>query len=96
MTADAQDRRTLRLFDLSPTEVVVTRCLCGQIVEFGNGILQRRHRIPSDTLIYDLQFKLRCSHCNRTSGFTISVLDRNFIGASSRLPPERVIVEGGS
>ena len=29
-------------------------------VEYHKGFLQRRHRVPSDTLVFDLQFRLRC------------------------------------
>jgi hypothetical protein len=53
------------------------------ITEYGPGYLQRRHRIPSDTLSYDLQFRLRCPHCNRTKGFQIVVLDEHERGHSA-------------
>jgi len=36
-------------------------------------LLQRRYRIPSSTLIFDLQYRLRCRHCNATKGFAIDV-----------------------
>ena len=37
---------------------------CGRSVEYFPGFLQRRHRVPSDILVFDMQFRLRCSHCN--------------------------------
>ena len=51
--------RWLRLGDLAPHEVIVVSCPCGRSVEYHKGFLQRRHRVPSDTLVYDLQFRLR-------------------------------------
>jgi hypothetical protein len=86
------DHRTLRLFDLAPHETVVVRCECGRITEYGRGLLQRHHRIPSDTLVYDLQFRLRCQHCNRVMGFEISILDVRNRGDSSKPRVERIIV----
>lgn len=90
--AHKPDDRTIRLFDLAAHEIIVVRCECGRITEYGQGYLQRRHRIPSDTLVYDLQFRLRCQHCNRTKGFQISVLDERNRGHSSVPRVERVIV----
>ena len=93
--ADTRDPRTLRLYDLEPFESVVVTCRCGWIVSYGTGLLQRRHRISSDTLLYDLQFRLRCSHCNRRDGFKIAVQDTRHIGTGSQLPEPRVVVEPG-
>ena len=31
--------------------------------------------MPSDALVYDLQFSLRCSHCNARAGFRITIFD---------------------
>jgi len=67
--------RWLRLGDLAAHEVIVVRCTCGRSVEFPPGFLQRRHRMASDTLVFDLQFRLRCSHCNCRSGFRITIFD---------------------
>jgi hypothetical protein len=58
----------------------------------GGTVLQRRHRIPSDTLIFDLQFRLRCGQCNRQSGFRIAVADQRGRGDRAAARPERVIV----
>ena len=80
---DQRDPRTMRLFDPAPHEAVIVRCACGSIVECGNGFLQREHRIPSDTLVYDLQYRMRCKHCNRREGFGISVQDQQSVGRSS-------------
>jgi len=90
---DTRDPRTLRLYDLAPREAVVVTCLCGRISEYRQGMLQRLHRIPSDTLLYDLQFRLRCSHCQRRDGFKIAIQDTSFVGTSSHLREPRVIVE---
>lgn len=90
-----RDDRTLRLFDLAPYEAVVIRCECGRIVEYRRGLLERRYRIPSDTLVYDLRYRLRCRQCNRIEGFRISVLDRRNIGDRSMPVEERVVVGGG-
>lgn len=90
---DDRDPRTLRLYDLAPHEVVITTCGCGRVVEHPFGSLQRSNRIPSDTLIYDLQFKLHCTSCGRRAGFKIAILERRFVGGSSHFPPERIIVE---
>ena len=65
--------RWLRLGELAAHEVIVVRCPCERSVEYHPGFLQRRHRVPSDTLVYDLQFRFRCSHCNRRSGFRITI-----------------------
>ena len=67
--------RWLRLGDLAAHEVIVVRCPCGRSVEYHKGFLQRRHRVPSDFLVYDLQFRLRCSHCNARAGFRITIFD---------------------
>ena len=50
-------------------------CPCERSVEYHPGFLQRRHRLPSDTLVFDLQFRLRCAHCNARAGFRITVFD---------------------
>ena len=86
--------RWLRLGDLAAHEVVVVRCPCGRSVEYFPGFLQRRHRLPSDFLVYDLQFRLRCSHCNRRSGFRITIFDERSRGDSSKPRLERVVVAG--
>jgi hypothetical protein len=91
--ADTRDPRTIRLFDLAAHEAVIVTCQCGRISEYRQGMLQRVHRIPSDTLLYDLQFRLRCSHCQRRDDFKIELQDTRFVGTSSHLPEPRVIVE---
>lgn len=90
---DDRDPRTLRLFDLGPHEAVIVTCQCGWVVTYGNGFLQRRHRVPSDTLLYDLQYRFHCKRCNRRTGFKVAIQDRRHIGTSSHLPEPRVIVE---
>ena len=85
--------RWLRLGELAGHEVIVVRCPCGRSVEYPPGYLQRRYRFPSDTLVFDLQFRLRCSHCNARAGFRITVFDGRARGDSS-LRLERVVVAG--
>ncbi len=86
--------KTLRLIDLQPYEVVAVRCRCGRIVHYPNGFLQRRAKLSSLTLIYDLQYRLRCAGCNSRDGFQISVEDHRHIGDSSKPVLRRVIVGG--
>src|SRR3546814_19882442 len=75
--------RLVRLLDLEPYEVVIVNCQCGRSVEYPNGLLQRRPRLPSDTLVYDLQSKLRCQHCRRTSRFRIAFSDHRQTGQNT-------------
>jgi hypothetical protein len=88
--------RWLRLGDLAPHEVIVVHCPCGRSVEYFPGFLQRHHRVPSDMLVFDLQFRLRCSHCNRCSGFRITIFDERTRGDNSKPRLERVVVVGES
>jgi len=69
-----------------PHEVIVVRCPCGRSVEYRKGFLQRRQRIPSDMLVFDLQFRLRCSHCNARAGFRITMLDERTRWDNSKPP----------
>ena len=87
-----QDPRTLRLLDLADHEIVVAGCQCGRIVEFRQGVLQRLHRVPSTTLVWDLQFRLRCRQCGRRDGFSISIIDERDRGDNSKVQRELVIV----
>jgi hypothetical protein len=58
-------------------EVIVARCPCGRSFP---GFLQSRHRLPSDFLVYDLLFRLRCSHYNARAGFRITIFDGRMRG----------------
>src|SRR5229473_1921734 len=78
------DARTLRLFDLTSHECILVKCECGRSTEYRKGFLQRHQRVPSDTLVYDLQFRLRCTHCNRKTGFGISIIDPRNRGNKSK------------
>lgn len=69
------DPRAWRLFDLAAHETIRVLCTCGRCTSYGPGVFQRTRRVPSDTLIYDLQFRLRCQHCNTRRGFAITVRD---------------------
>ena len=86
--------RWLRLGDLAAHEVIVVRCPCERSVEFPPGFLQRRHRFPSDTLVFDLQFRLRCKGCNRRSGFRITIFDVRTRGDNLKPRLERVVWRG--
>ena len=86
--------RWLRLGDLAPREVIVVRCSCGRSVEYHKGYLQRRHRVPSDTLVYDLQFRLHCTYRNCRRGFRITIFDNRGRGDNSKPRLERVVVAG--
>ncbi len=69
-------------------------CPCGRVVEYRSGVLQRLRRVSSATLVYDLQFRLSCRHCNRRSGFRIGVVDARGRGDNSIPHRERIIVPG--
>jgi hypothetical protein len=56
---DIEGDRTLRLYDMGPRDVLTVQCSYGSIGRFASG-LQRKHHLPSDLLIDDLQFRLRC------------------------------------
>jgi hypothetical protein len=86
------DHRHLRLYDVGHHESVAIRCKCGRSVEYRHGLLQRRFGLPSDTLLYDLQFRFRCKRCNLRDGFTIAVVDRSASPRPGERFPERVIV----
>jgi hypothetical protein len=74
--------------------VVVVRCGCGRSVEYPPGFLQRRYRLGSDMLVYDLQFRLRCKGCNAPAGFRIPIFDERTRGDHSKPRLERVVVAG--
>src|SRR5512135_2910349 len=63
--------RTLRLYDIEPQDVLTAQCPCGHIGRFAEGDLQRRFHVPSDTLIADLQYRMRCRQCRRSKGLRI-------------------------
>jgi hypothetical protein len=67
------DWRERRLWDLLDREMVVVACACGQSGHFLPGFLQRKYRVPSDTLIYDLRFRFKCSRCNSRKRIEISL-----------------------
>jgi hypothetical protein len=91
------DPRTLRLYDMKPSDVLTVQCSCGHISRFATGELQRKSwRVFSDMLICDLQYRLRCRHCRRTKGMRIILWDGEPTG--TRDPhgagPHIVVVEG--
>ena len=92
LMADNPDPRLLRLIDLADYEYVVVTCRCGRIVEYMPGFLQRRYRLSSTTLVYDLQYRLRCRHCRADRGFEIVIEDTRHRGYTDQKPSYRVIV----
>ncbi len=50
--------------------------------------------VPSDFLVYDLQFRLRCSHCNARAGFRIIIFDARTRGDNAKPTLEQVVVAG--
>jgi hypothetical protein len=89
------DIRRTRLFDLAEHERVHVRCRCGASVVFHPAAFPKKHRTPSDTLLYDLQFRLRCKHYNRNHGFEIAIGSTGMTGSTSHSPPERIVVPLG-
>ena len=63
----------MRLWDLGANQAVFIRCRCGRIAQYGPGVLQRLYRVPSDTLVSDLRFRLRCRNCNGRDSFEVTV-----------------------
>jgi len=61
-----RDPRTLRLHDIQPQDVLTAQCPCGHIGRFAEGDLQRRFHVPSDTLIADLQYRMRVVNAGAT------------------------------
>jgi hypothetical protein len=92
------DPRKLRLYDLGPRDVLTVQCPCGQFTRFAAGELQRKYRVPSDMLIYDLQYRLRChrDQCRRKQGMRILLWDGEPMPSKSLhdVGRHRVIVEG--
>jgi hypothetical protein len=72
------------------------QCPCGHIGRFAHGELQRMRRVPSDILIADLEYRLRCAQCRRKKGMRILLWDGE--PAMARSPHDAgahvVIVEG--
>jgi hypothetical protein len=68
------DPRAQRLWDVRETQRIKVTCQCGQTAHFLPGFLQRRYRLPSDLLVHDLKFRLRCSKCRSKDRFTVIVI----------------------
>jgi hypothetical protein len=62
------------LFHHYGQKIIVT-CTCGQIAHFLPGVLQRLHKLPSDTLVYDLRYRLRCAKCRSRERFTVTIAE---------------------
>lgn len=88
---DDLDYRKLRLFDLKRDERIEIRCVCGWVNIYPPGYLQRHHRLPSDMLIYDLQYRVRCSHCKRRDEFSITVINMRAITMNEDHPPKIIV-----
>jgi hypothetical protein len=86
-------RRWLRLGEVAPHEVIVVRCPCERSVQYFPGFLQRKHRVPSDFLVYDSQFRLLLA-LNSGLQSSLGAFDRDhpeavrqtFIMCATRIP----------
>lgn len=76
------DPRTIRLYDLRPDQDVFVRCPCGRVVQYQYGVLQKKHRLPSDMLVYDLRWRLRCE-CGRWRGLGVEITGAANAGGNS-------------
>ena len=85
------DRLTLRLGDLEKHHTIRVRCACGRVTEFPHGFLQRKRLARSDELVVDLQFRLRCRHCQSHGPFRVSLVDERERGLPGEMR-ETVIV----
>ncbi len=63
----------VRLWDLKHGHKLVVTCGCGRITHFLPGFLERHYRLPSDMLVYDLRYRLRCGKCNSRDRFEITI-----------------------
>jgi hypothetical protein len=54
------------------------------MAHFMPGTLQRLPRLPSDTLVRDLRYRLRCAKCNSRDRFTVAV-------ESTKWPPDQTL-----
>ena len=63
----------MKLRDLKHDHKTVVTCGCGRITHFLPGFLQSHFRVPSDTLVWDLRYRLRCSKCNAKDRFEIVI-----------------------
>jgi hypothetical protein len=92
------DPLQLRLYHMKRLDVLTVQCPCGHIGRFAHGELQRKHRVPSDILIADLQYRLRCgfSQCRRRKGMRILLWEREPMPSKSPHDVGRhvVIVDG--
>lgn len=70
-----QTREGVRLWDVRDGQKIVVTCACGQIAHFLPGVLQRVHKLPSDTLVNDLRYRLRCAKCNSRERFKVTVVE---------------------
>jgi hypothetical protein len=57
------------------------------------GSLQRLHHLPSDTLVYDLQYRLRCIKCRADRGLEIIIQDMREISYRAGKPLSIMVVE---
>jgi hypothetical protein len=86
------DLRTMRLLDLAEYEVIEVICECGRVCHIKQGYFPRHRRVSSDSLIYDLRYRLRCTHCNLIDACEIAIIDTRGLGDHSKPENRRVIV----
>ena len=63
------------MWDLNHGQRIVVSCVCGRVTHFLPGHLERRYRLASDTLVWELRYRLRCSKCNSRDRFEITIED---------------------
>jgi hypothetical protein len=88
--------RSFKLYDMGPRDVLTVQCACGHVSRWAAGELQKKRRVPSSTLIFDLQYRLRCAHCRRLGQVRIFLWDGEPMMARSAhdIGAHLVIVEG--
>lgn len=91
MMTGAMNDLQFRLGDMRSFDAIRIQCVaCQKIAMFPEGFFQRKHRFRSDFLVFDLQYRLKCSKCKSQGPFKISIIDRGGTGS-----PERHIVRVG-
>ena len=58
------------------------------------GVVPQDTKVASDTLVFDLQFRLRCRQCNRPGGFRIAIFHERTRGDNLKPRLERIVVVG--
>ena len=79
------DPRNIRLWDLKPWQFVLVQCpVCGRVVHFAPGTLERRHRVRGNALVHDLRHRMRCQQCNTSRDIKVTVEEARVPETGSR------------